>query len=99
MSRTQQRSPQAVTRPGQGNAGIAKLDPREDELNRTNAATPKAPAGPGPDIAADVKKHHQGHAKPEKSVEKNPVDEAAWESFPASDPPSTNPGTSTPGNT
>lgn len=86
------------TMPGQGNAGIAKLDPTECDPARADcgSSSKTAGSGKGPNIAADVKKHEQGHAKPERAVEKNPIDEAAWESFPASDPPSTNPGTSAP---
>jgi hypothetical protein len=86
------------TMPGQGNAGIAKIDPAECDPARADcgSAASKAGGDKGPDIAADVKKHEQGHAKPERAVETNPIDEAAWESFPASDPPSSNPGTSTP---
>lgn len=91
------------TMPGQGNAGIAKLDPAECDPARADCGSAPRKAGgdsvsdnAGPDIAADVKKHEQGHAKPERAVEKNPIDEAAWESFPASDPPSSNPGASAP---
>ena len=86
------------TMPGQGNAGIAKLDPAECDPARADCgpAAQKSANGQGPDIAADVKKHEQGQAKPERAVERNPIDEAAWESFPASDPPSSNPGASAP---
>ena len=88
------------TMPGQGNAGIARLDPRErQESERDTAGEERMPkSGQSPHVAAAVQRSVEGDMKPEKSVENNRVDEAAWESFPASDPPSSNPGTSTPAN-
>ena len=86
--------------PGQGNAGIARLDPRErQEGERDTAGEERTPkAGQSVQVATAVQQSAEGKVKPEKLVENNRIDEAAWESFPASDPPSSNPGTSTPGN-
>ncbi len=88
------------TMPGQGNAGIARLDPREQQEGERETAgeerTPKS--GQSPHVATAVRRSAEGNVKPEKSVENSRVDEAAWESFPASDPPSSSSGTSTPAN-
>ncbi|MBA4015829.1 MAG: hypothetical protein C0483_01440 [Pirellula sp.] len=96
MSRTTKSNP--GTAPGQGNAGIAKLVPLERQESERDTAgeelTPKA--GQSPHVATAVQRSAEGQVKPEKSVENSRVDEAAWESFPASDPPSSNTGTSTP---
>lgn len=88
------------TMPGQGNAGIARLDPRErQEGERDTAGEERTPKSrQSPQVGTAVRRSAEGHLKPEKAVENSRVDEAAWESFPASDPPSSSSGTSTPAN-
>lgn len=93
-------NPNLGTLPGQGNAGIARLDPRErQEGERDTAGEERSPkSGQSPHVATAVRRSAEGQVKPERAVENSRIDEAAWESFPASDPPSSNPGTSTPAN-
>ncbi len=81
-----------------GNAEIAALDPyARPERERAVSGEERRPRADGaPSVAGEARKHQEGKAKPDQVVAQNPVDEAAWESFPASDPPSYGGATSTP---
>ena len=83
-----------------GNAEIAALDPyARPEHERAvpgEERRPKSKSEQESSVAGEARKHQEGKAKPDRVVAQNPIDEAAWESFPASDPPSHGGATSTP---